>query len=51
KHNNANCIALGGRCTGVEVAKECVLAYLATEFEGGRHERRVNKMTLIENKI
>ena len=46
KHNNANMIALGGRTTGVEVAKEIVDAFLNTEFEGGRHSERVAKIEL-----
>jgi|TARA_B110000208_G_scaffold65416_1_gene84800 ribose 5-phosphate isomerase B len=47
KHNNANMIALGGRTTGVEIAKEIVDAFLSTEFEGGRHEGRVSKIMSI----
>ena len=44
KHNNANMIALGGRTTGIEIAKEIVDAFLSTEFEGGRHADRVGKI-------
>ncbi len=44
RHNNANMIALGGRCTGIEVAKDIVVTWLVTEFEGGRHSRRVEKI-------
>ena len=44
KHNNANMIALGGRTTGIEIAKEIVDAFLSTEFEGGRHAERVDKI-------
>ncbi|KAG9394597.1 Sugar-phosphate isomerase, RpiB/LacA/LacB family [Carpediemonas membranifera] len=44
QHNNANVMALGGRVTGVEVAKEIVTTFLQTEFEGGRHQRRVDKI-------
>ena len=47
KHNNANMIALGGRTTGVEIAKEIVDAFLSTEFEGGRHAGRVGKIMSI----
>lgn len=50
QHNNANIIALGERITGPGLAIEIVDAYLSSEFEGGRHERRVNKITEIENK-
>lgn len=47
RHNNANMMALGGRVTGVEVAKEIVDAFLTTEFDGGRHEARVDKINAI----
>ncbi|MBS4538336.1 ribose 5-phosphate isomerase B [Clostridium sp. D2Q-11] len=47
-HNNANVIALGGRVIGKDLAKEIVDSYLNAEFEGGRHERRVNKIMDIE---
>jgi ribose 5-phosphate isomerase B len=40
KHNNANVLALGGRTTPPELAKDIVDAWLDAEFEGGRHERR-----------
>ncbi|MBM3560229.1 MAG: ribose 5-phosphate isomerase B [Alphaproteobacteria bacterium] len=41
QHNDANVLALGARLIGSEVARDCVRAFLATEFEGGRHSRRV----------
>ena len=41
RHNNANALALGGRVVGDELALMIVDEFLATEFEGGRHERRV----------
>ena len=44
KHNDANAIALGARLIGVEMAKACVDAFLHTEFEGGRHQRRVDQL-------
>lgn len=44
-HNDANVIAFGARTMGAEVAIEAVKAFLTTEFEGGRHERRVSKMS------
>ncbi len=43
-HNDANVIALGARTTGVEVAKDCLHIFLSTGFEGGRHQRRVEKL-------
>jgi ribose 5-phosphate isomerase B len=47
-HNNANCICLGERVTGAGVAISAVKKYLDTEFEGGRHERRVNQIMSLE---
>lgn len=43
-HNDANVICLGERLTGIEVAKDAVDAFLAAEFEGGRHAGRVAKL-------
>lgn len=48
-HNNANMLAMGGRIVGVELAKEIVRAFLSTEFEGGRHQTRIDLITDIEN--
>jgi ribose 5-phosphate isomerase B len=45
KHNNANAIALGARLIGPEMAIACVEAFLTTEFEGGRHQRRVDQLS------
>lgn len=44
-HNNANVIALPARFIDEELALACVDTFLSTEFEGGRHERRVNKIS------
>ena len=44
QHNDANVLALGGRTTGEVVAKECVEAFLGTAFEGGRHQKRIDKL-------
>ncbi|QHS23572.1 ribose 5-phosphate isomerase B [Virgibacillus sp. MSP4-1] len=49
-HNNANVIAMGERVIGPGLAKEIVKAWLETEFEGGRHENRIGKITEYENK-
>lgn len=43
-HNDANVIALGARLIGVEVAKDAVTTFLNTEFENGRHAKRVAKL-------
>jgi len=41
-HNNANCMAIGERTVPLDLALELVDTFLATPFEGGRHERRVS---------
>jgi ribose 5-phosphate isomerase B len=48
-HNDANVLCMGGRVTGAGVACEMVEIFLNTEFEGGRHQRRVDQITAIEN--
>ncbi len=45
EHNDANCMAMGARLTGIEMAKACVTAFLSTDFAGGRHQRRVDKLS------
>ena len=45
EHNDANVLALGARLIGPEMAKACVDAFLATPFGGGRHQRRVDKLS------
>jgi ribose 5-phosphate isomerase B len=45
EHNNANVLAMGARLLGAEVAKDCVNVFLATDFGGGRHARRVEKLS------
>jgi ribose 5-phosphate isomerase B len=45
QHNNANVLCLGGRLIGPDVARDCLDIFLKTEFEGGRHERRVGKLS------
>jgi ribose 5-phosphate isomerase B len=44
QHNDSNILVLGGRVVGDILAFELVKTWLNTEFEGGRHERRVNKI-------
>lgn len=43
-HNDANVVAVGQRLVSLELAKEIVTVFLATPFEGGRHQRRVDKL-------
>ncbi len=45
EHNDANVIALGARMIGPEMARTCVDTFLATEFAGERHQRRVDKLS------
>ena len=49
RHNDSNVLALGARVTGIEVARMIAKTWLTTEFEGGRHARRVDLITKIEN--
>lgn len=49
RHNDANMLALAGGFTGELEAEHLVEAFLTTEFEGGRHRRRVDKLMEIEN--
>jgi ribose 5-phosphate isomerase B len=50
-HNNANVLTLGSRTIGDEVCKRIAETFLASSFEGGRHEGRVQKMTDIEQRF
>lgn len=49
-HNNTNILAFGARVVGIELAKMIVDEWLNAKFEGGRHERRVNLISEIENR-
>jgi len=48
EHNDANVIAMGARIIGIEMAKACLTAFLATPFGGDRHQRRLDKVKKIE---
>jgi ribose 5-phosphate isomerase B len=48
EHNDANVLSIGARVVGVGLAEEIVDLFLATEFEGGRHARRVQQITDLE---
>jgi len=48
-HNNANVLVVGSKALGEEVIKEIASEWLSTEFEGGRHQRRLDKISDIEN--
>jgi ribose 5-phosphate isomerase B len=45
RHNDANVICFGGRMIGAEVARDCLRVFLSTEFEGGHHCRRIEKLS------
>jgi len=45
QHNDANVVGLGARLVGIEMAKACITTFLATEFLGDRHQRRVEKLS------
>ena len=47
-HNNANILTIGGRTTNPEIASEIVRTWLETDFEGGRHQRRVQEIRDLE---
>ena len=49
KHNNANVLCMGGRILGNDSGVDIVKSFLSNEFEGGRHSRRINQITEIEN--
>jgi len=44
QHNNANMVSIGERVTGLEEVRDLVRVFLDTEFEGGRHQRRIDKI-------
>src|SRR5689334_21861083 len=45
EHNDSNVLALGARLIGSDMAKACVMAFLETNFAGGRHQRRVDQLS------
>ena len=49
RHNDANMMAIGAGFTGKNLAERMVEVFLTTEFEGGRHQRRVDKIMALEN--
>jgi ribose 5-phosphate isomerase B len=50
RHNDSNVLVLGGRVLGRDLAKNIVKVWLNTEFEGGRHQRRLDEICAIEDK-
>lgn len=51
EHNDANVLSIGARVVGIGVAEEIVDLFLGTPFEGGRHARRVDQITALENEF
>jgi ribose 5-phosphate isomerase B len=51
EHNDANALSMGARIVGSEVALACVAAFLEAQFQGGRHARRVAKITALEDRF
>jgi ribose 5-phosphate isomerase B len=49
EHNDANVLAMGARIIGSEVALACVAAFMEADFQGGRHARRVDKNSALED--
>lgn len=50
RHNNANVLAMGEKIVGEGYALKIIETFLSTEFEGGRHQRRVDKISAVEKK-
>lgn len=50
RHNDANVLALGGRVLGTELARRIMSIFLATPFDGGRHQRRIDQMMALEER-
>ena len=49
RHNNSNILTMGARVVGVDLAKMIATHWLTAKFEGGRHQRRIDMITAIEN--
>ena len=49
RHNDANMLAMGAGVVGPLLARRIVETFLTTEFEGGRHQRRIDKIAAVEN--
>jgi ribose 5-phosphate isomerase B len=48
EHNDANVLSMGARIVGIQVARACLVAFLEGRFEGGRHVRRIQKISELE---
>jgi ribose 5-phosphate isomerase B len=50
-HNDANVLSMGARVVGIGLAEEILATFLSTPFEGGRHQRRVDQLTALEQEF
>ena len=50
QHNNANVVCMGAEIVGLGLARDIVETFLATQFEGGRHQRRVDKIQALDDR-
>ncbi|MEI6402966.1 MAG: ribose 5-phosphate isomerase B [Actinomycetota bacterium] len=50
-HNDANVLSMGARVVGIGLAEEILATFLSTPFEGGRHQRRVDQITALEQEF
>ncbi len=50
-HNDSNILVIGGRVVGIDLAREILRVWMTTEFEGGRHMRRIEKIKKIEERF
>ncbi len=51
EHNNSNILCMGARALGIETLKSIVLKFISTPFAAGRHQRRLDKISDVENKL
>jgi ribose 5-phosphate isomerase B len=50
EHNDANVLSMGGRIVGLGLAEEIIALWLKTDFEGGRHQRRIDQISAVEKR-
>ncbi|MBI5644229.1 MAG: ribose 5-phosphate isomerase B [Deltaproteobacteria bacterium] len=50
EHNNANILVIGGRIVGKGLAREMIRTWIEARFEGGRHQKRLDKISAVEKK-
>ncbi len=50
EHNDANVLSMGARIVGSELARACVEAFMSGQYQGGRHQRRIDKISALEGR-